>query len=281
MEYIELTKEEKDYIQQLYHAFATGRDFELFLNYFLKRIGFQEVVTTKYVKDNGIDLTCTKPGIDPQGLDTMNYYVQAKRYQSKHNVQANEIRDFKGATKRDKQGNVLNNNYINLFITTSSFTKGAIDEAESNPHMPTILIDGKMLLNMCIDNGIGFSYKPVFKQETIKNILSLSSPQNANIVDSNENNEYIVEREITANDIRARILIVPQIIKNTIDSSAVSMVLEINGQNKELNLDKSHRYFGGITQVYKECGLINKDKTYIKKRSKWKIDNGKIIVVIE
>lgn len=59
------------------------------------------------------------------------------------------------------------------------------------------------------------------------------------------------------------------------------MVLEINGQNKELNLDNSHRYFGGITQVYKECGLINKDKTYIKKRSKWKIDNGKIIVVIE
>ncbi len=57
MEYLELTKEEeKDYIQQLYHAFATGRDFELFLNYFLKRIGFQEVVTTKYVKDNGIDL---------------------------------------------------------------------------------------------------------------------------------------------------------------------------------------------------------------------------------
>lgn len=147
--------------------------------------------------------------------------------------------------------------------------------------MPTILIDGKMLLNMCIDNGIGFSYKPVFKQETIKNILQLSSPQNANIVDCNENNEYIVEREITANDIRARILIVPQIIKNTIDCSAVSMVLEINGQNKELNLDKSHRYFGGITQVYKECGLINKDKTYIKKRSKWKIDNGKIIVVIE
>ena len=101
----------------------------MFLNYFLKRIGFQEVVTTKYVKDNGIDLTCTKPGIDPQGLDTMNYYVQAKRYQSKHNVQANEIRDFKEATKRDKQGDVLNNNYINLFVTTSSFTKGAIDEA--------------------------------------------------------------------------------------------------------------------------------------------------------
>ena len=116
-------------------------------------------------RDNGIDLTCTKPGIDPQGLDTMNYYVQAKRYQSKHNVQANEIRDFKWATKRDKQGNVLNNNYINLFITTSSFTKGAIDEAESNPHMPTILIDGKMLLNMCIDNGMVFHINPFLSKK--------------------------------------------------------------------------------------------------------------------
>ena len=142
MIYLELSAtEEKNYIDKLYQSFTTGRDFELFLNYFLKEIGFQEVVTTKYVGDNGIDLTCSKSGIDPQGLDTMNYYVQAKRYKSTNKVQAKEIRDLKGSTKRDKQGNVLNNNYINVFITTSSFTKGAIDEAESNPNMPTILID--------------------------------------------------------------------------------------------------------------------------------------------
>ena len=115
--YLELSAtEEKNYIDKLYQSFATGRDFELFLNHFLKEIGFQEVVTTKYVGDNGIDLTCSKPGIDPQGLDTMNYYVQAKRYQSTNKVQAKEIRDLKGATKRDKQGNVLNNNYINTSL---------------------------------------------------------------------------------------------------------------------------------------------------------------------
>ncbi len=87
-------------------------------DYFLKEIGFQEVVTTKYVGDNGIDLTCSKSGIDPQGLDTMNYYVQAKRYKSTNKVQAKEIRDLKGSTKRDKQGNVLNNNYINEISST-------------------------------------------------------------------------------------------------------------------------------------------------------------------
>ena len=76
MVYLELSaNEEKNYIDKLYQSFTTGRDFELFLNYVLKELGFQEVVTTKYVGDNGIDLTCSKPGIDPQGLDTMNYYV--------------------------------------------------------------------------------------------------------------------------------------------------------------------------------------------------------------
>lgn len=280
MIYLELSAtEEKNYIDKLYQSFTTGRDFELFLNYFLKEIGFQEVVTTKYVGDNGIDLTCSKSGIDPQGLDTMNYYVQAKRYKSTNKVQAKEIRDLKGSTKRDKQGNVLNNNYINVFITTSSFTKGAIDEAESNPNMPTILIDGKTLLNMCIDNGIAFSYRPVFDEDLLKEILKQYSQPSATI--DNTIDDYLVERNITANDIRARILIIPQIIKNSISVSDSSIKVEINGQIQTLNLDKSHRYIVGITQIYKDCGLINADNSFIQKKSKWKIEDDRFIVIIE
>lgn len=280
MTYLELSPlEEKDYIEKLYSSFSTGRDFELFLNYFLKAIGFQEVVTTKYVGDNGIDLTCSKPGIDPQGIDTMNYYVQAKRYQATNKVQAKEIRDLKGSTKRDKQGNVLNNNYINVFITTSSFTKGAVQEAESNPHMPTILIDGKTLLNMCIDNGIAFSYRPVFNDEMVKEILLQNAEPNINSINSGE--EYLVERNITANDIRARILIIPQIIKNSISDTDSTINAEINGHNKTLNLDKGHRYIGGVTQIYKDCGLINDDNSFVQKKSKWKIDGDKFLITIE
>lgn len=276
MIYLELSaNEEKNYIDKLYQSFTTGRDFELFLNYFLKEIGFQEVVTTKYVGDNGIDLTCSKTGIDSQGLDTMNYYVQAKRYKSTNKVPAKEIRDLKGSTKRDKQGNVLNNNYINVFITTSSFTKGAKDEAESNPNMPTILIDGKTLLNMCIDKGIAFSYRPVFDEDLLKEILKQYSQPSASIDD------YLVERNITANDIRARIMIIPQIIKNSINDTDSTIKIEINGQNQTFNLDKSHRYIGGITRIYKDCGLINEDNSFIQKKSKWKIEDDRFIVVIE
>lgn len=280
MIYLELsTSDEKNYIERLYKSFATGRDFELFLNHFLKKIGFQEVVTTKYVGDNGIDLTCSRPGIDLQGIDTMNYYVQAKRYKPTNKVQAKEIRDLKGSTKRDKQGNVLNNNYINVFITTSSFTKGAINEAESNPNMPTILIDGKTLLNMCIDNGVAFSYKPVFDEDMLKEILEQYFQSNSTV--TNNSDDYLVERNITANDIRARILIIPQIIRNSIDDNNSSVNVEINGQLQTLNLDKSHRYIGGVTQVYKDCGLINDDNSFVQKKSKWKIKDDKLIVNIE
>ncbi|MCD7729701.1 MAG: restriction endonuclease [Clostridia bacterium] len=122
MAIIELSKEEtKEYIQELYSCFKTGREFELFLNTFLLKMGFEEVVTTKYVGDQGIDLTCIKRGFDINGTDTLNYYVQAKRYAYNNKVQPKEIRDLKGTTKRDRNGNILNNNFVNVFITTSFF----------------------------------------------------------------------------------------------------------------------------------------------------------------
>lgn len=61
MTILELTKEEiNKYIDELYACFPTGREFELFLNSFLSSLGFEEVVTTQYIGDKGIDLTWCK-----------------------------------------------------------------------------------------------------------------------------------------------------------------------------------------------------------------------------
>ena len=126
MAIIELSNEETNkYLDELYSCFPTGREFEIFLNSFLSALGFEEVVTTQYVGDKGIDLTCIKQGLDLNGTDTINYYVQAKRYARSNKVQAKEVRDLKGTTKRDRNGNILSSNYINVCITTSSYTKGA------------------------------------------------------------------------------------------------------------------------------------------------------------
>lgn len=277
MTILELTKEEIDkYIDDLYSCFPTGREFEIFLNSFLSALGFEEVVTTQYVGDKGIDLTCTKTGLDTKnGTDTINYYVQAKRYARSNKVQPKEVRDLKGTTKRDKNGNILNSNYINVFITTSTFTKAALEEANDNPNMPVITIDGTQLIQYCIEQGIGFNYKPVFSKNDILSLTQCEQQVDNFVVSESV---YLVEREITKNDIRARILIVPQVVKNELPENKVKFNVVFNGIKKQLNIDKSRRYFGGVTDLYKQFGLLTSDGIYINKKAKWRIYNDKIIV---
>lgn len=277
MTILELTKEEIDkYIDDLYSCFPTGREFEIFLNSFLSALGFEEVVTTQYVGDKGIDLTCTKTGLDTKnGTDIINYYVQAKRYARSNKVQPKEVRDLKGTTKRDKNGNILNSNYINVFITTSTFTKAALEEANDNPNMPVITIDGTQLIQYCIEQGIGFNYKPVFSKNDILSLTQCEQQVDNFVVSESV---YLVEREITKNDIRARILIVPQVVKNELPENKVKFNVVFNGIKKQLNIDKSRRYFGGVTDLYKQFGLLTSDGIYINKKAKWRIDNDKIIV---
>ena len=278
MAIIELSNEETNkYLDEFYSCFPTGREFEVFLNSFLSSLGFEEVVTTQYVGDKGIDLTCIKPGLDLNGTDTINYYVQAKRYARNHKVQAKEVRDLKGATKRDRNGNILSNNYINVFITTSSFTKGALDEASDNPNMPVITIDGTQLLQYCIEKGIGFNFKPVFSKT---NMISFTHSEQQVAPNSTPSEDYLVEREITANDIRAKILVIPQIIKSMLDESAERFSVIFCGIEKKLNIDKQRRYFGGVTEFYRRFGLLTDDGVSISKKAKWKLADGKIIVDI-
>ncbi len=280
MNIIELSENEyQTYLDALFSCFATGRDFELFLSSFLSKLGFEEVVTTKYVGDQGIDLTCIKRGFDINGTDTTNYYIQAKRYNKNNKVGPSEIRDLKGTTKRDKNGNILSNNYVNIFITTSSFTPAAIKEATDNPNMPVILIDGIQLLNLCIENNIGFNFKPLFSKENIYELITSSQPQ---IIDNNVFvTDYLVKRTITQNDIRARILVVPQIIKNSISNDTESVLVIINGKQYTLKFDKQRRYLGGVTEIYRKNGLITQDNAFVSKTGKWAIKESIIFINIE
>ena len=275
MTLLELTNEEIDkYIDELYSCFPTGREFEIFLNSFLSALGFEEVVTTQYVGDKGIDLTCIKSGLDLNGTDTINYYVQAKRYARNNKVQPKEVRDLKGTTKRDKNGNILNSNYINVFITTSTFTRAALAEATDNPNMPVITIDGVQLIQYCIEKGIGFNYKPVFSKSEIIALTQFEPTSNTVVT----NNDYLVEREITKNDIRAKILVIPQVIKSELAESEEKFKVVFNGLEKLLNIDKSRRCFGGVTDFYKQFGLLTDDGAFVSKKAKWKINGDKIIV---
>ncbi len=93
-------------------------------------------------KDQGIDGVIFQ---DKLGFEKI--YIQAKKWNKKTNVGSNEIRNFIGALdeKKAQKG---------IFITTSSFTKEAIETAK-NATTKIVLIDGRQLAELMIKYGIG------------------------------------------------------------------------------------------------------------------------------
>jgi len=92
--------------------------------------------------DEGIDGTIKE---DKLGLDII--YIQAKRWQPGNTVGRPELQKFVGALAGQgaKKG---------IFITTSSFTKDALDYAPRN-ETKIVLIDGQQLAQFMIDYNLG------------------------------------------------------------------------------------------------------------------------------
>lgn len=96
----------------------------------------------KRTNDEGIDGIINE---DKLGLDVI--YLQAKMWKEETSIGRPEIQKFVGALhgQRAKKG---------VFITTSSFSKGAIDYVKSiDPKV--ILIDGETLTNLMIEYNVG------------------------------------------------------------------------------------------------------------------------------
>ena len=96
------------------------------------------------VGDEGVDGLINQ---DALGLERI--YIQAKRYQADNTISAEAMRGFAGALsmKQASKG---------LFVTTSSFTKGAVSAAERVQHR-IVLIDGQRLSQLMIDYEVGCS----------------------------------------------------------------------------------------------------------------------------
>ena len=110
-------------------------------------------VVTPASHDNGVD------GIIPEdalGLDKI--YIQAKRYKET-TVDKTEIQQFIGALDEQKASK-------GVFITTSTFTKGAITTA-NKATKKIVLINGRELANYMIEYNVGVSDKRVYKIKKI------------------------------------------------------------------------------------------------------------------
>lgn len=131
--------------------------FERLILDLLNRMGYafddDSAIATKYSGDKGIDGIIKE---DKFGFN--NIYIQAKRWNG--SVGRPEIQKFLGAVAG--QGGTKG-----LFITTSFFTKDAIEFAKKQLQVKLILVDGKMLTDLMMEYNLGVSVESTYEIKRI------------------------------------------------------------------------------------------------------------------
>jgi len=115
------------------------QNFEFFIKDLLVFDGFSDVCVTKYSADGGIDVHAKASG-RMWIFESTFVQIQAKRWL--HSVGRKEIAELRGSLKPFAKG---------VVITTSHFTKAALNEAEEEGKNPISLIDGLRLSKVIID----------------------------------------------------------------------------------------------------------------------------------
>ena len=130
--------------------------FERLVVSLLQSMGYGDEIkssaeVTKYSNDKGIDGIIKE---DVLGLGKI--HIQAKRYNKKNVVSREEIQKFVGALAgaRSDKG---------VFITTSYYSKGAIEYAENLSGATLVLIDGKKLSGFIYEYGLGMQVEQTIK----------------------------------------------------------------------------------------------------------------------
>lgn len=118
-------------------------EFEELIAQLLAEIGFESIEVTKHSGDGGIDVR----GVLQIGdVIRIRMAVQAKKWNQKHRVQSPIIQQVRGSLGVHEQG---------LIITTSDFSKGAIQEASLSNKTPVALMNGEQLVALLVENNIG------------------------------------------------------------------------------------------------------------------------------
>ncbi len=118
-----------------------ANEFEKIIGVLLAKLGFEDVIVTRYASDNGIDV---RGMLAVGGVIRTRMAVQAKKW--KTNVQAPEVQKVRGSLGTHDQG---------LIITTSDFSNGARTEANRPNAVPVALMNGDQLVELLVEYGIG------------------------------------------------------------------------------------------------------------------------------
>lgn len=121
------------------------RRFENIVVELLTAMGYGDGEVTQGTNDEGLDGIIKE---DKLGLE--NIYVQAKRWNN--TVGRPEVMAFVGALEGKSASK-------GIFITTSSFSKGANEYVQVLPYKKVILIDGNKLARFMLDYNVGVTIK--------------------------------------------------------------------------------------------------------------------------
>lgn len=112
--------------------------------------------------------------------------------------------------------------------------------------MVLVVLMGRMLLSLvesCIDNEIGFVFTPVFSKDAMDALKDETDDlvkEDGTIAEENEEIKLVVDKQISVNDIRARILRLLKAITNRLPEDAHKVKVIFNGLSpKELTVVKN------------------------------------------
>jgi restriction endonuclease len=115
------------------------RNFELFIKDLLLHCGFLDVCVTRFTADGGIDVSA-RVGGRIWIFENSLVQVQAKRWL--HSVGRKEVAELRGSLQPFARGAV---------VTTSHFSRAAINEAGEGGKNPIALVDGLRLSKVVLD----------------------------------------------------------------------------------------------------------------------------------
>lgn len=120
-------------------------DFETLSRLILEAVGLEDVRQTgakwaHSLGDGGVDLEAQ---LSQRGFPPLRVRAQAKRQAA--NVGPGPVQRLRGALRAGEQG---------VFLTTSRFTKQAVEEAQADGKPPIGLVDGSTIAKVMIDSGL-------------------------------------------------------------------------------------------------------------------------------
>lgn len=136
--------------------------FERFCGELLAQFGFRSVEVTRVSKDGGIDGF----GDFRQGVISIRSAFQAKRW-SKNPVSRTAIDQFRGAIQGEYDHGV--------FLTTSRFSRDAIEASVKKGAITVLLLDGPAIADLLLERGLGVRRIPLFLYDIDEEFFDLGS----------------------------------------------------------------------------------------------------------